>query len=221
MRRFLATTRLLVVPSGLLVSSSRHAARSGELRSGALRSGASVQTPGGFARGGTVFRGLQPSEARLRRAKLRPSRRAKRGSTERSEAPPRLRRAKRGRAKVIGRSPLQKNSKRFHQKAQGNHLFKNSAWVPASRKFFFFFFSHSGNFFFFFFSHSGTVFMFCFVVGYLVMKAKSWASHFQVIRPSFRAWPGVGSQSALFFLKKRFSCSLGPNRPPSGLFFPK
>ena len=53
--------------------------------------------------------------------------RAKRGRpAERSEAPPseaRLRRAKRGRAKVIGRSPLQKNSKRFHQKAQGNHLF--------------------------------------------------------------------------------------------------
>ena len=66
--------------------------------------GVGVQTPGGFARGGTVFRGLQPSEAR-------PSRRAKRGSTERSE---RLRRVKRGRAKVIGRSPLQKNSKRFH-----------------------------------------------------------------------------------------------------------
>ena len=58
-------------------------------------------TPGGFARGGTVFRGLQPSEARLHR-----------GSAG----------AKRGRAKVIGRSPLQKNSKRFHQKAQGNHL---------------------------------------------------------------------------------------------------
>ena len=58
------------------------------------------------------------SEARLRRAK--------RGlPAERSEAPPRLRRAKRGHAKVIGRSPLQKNSKRFHQKAQGNHLFIN------------------------------------------------------------------------------------------------
>ena len=60
------------------------------------------------------------------------SSRAKRGRpAERSEAVPpskaRLhrgrRRAKRGRAKVIGRSPLQKNSKRFHQKAQGNHLF--------------------------------------------------------------------------------------------------
>ena len=61
------------------------------------RSGEPVQTP----EGGSVFRGLQPSEAR----------------------PPRLHRAKRGRAKVIGRSPLQKNSKRFHQKAQGNHLF--------------------------------------------------------------------------------------------------
>ena len=62
---------------------------------------------------------------RLRRAKRgRPAERSeapptrRRGSTERSEAPPRLRRAKRGRAKVIGRSPLQKNSKRFHQKAQ-------------------------------------------------------------------------------------------------------
>ena len=53
----------------------------------------------------------------------RGSGRAKPGSAERSEAPPRLRRVKRGRAKVIGRSPLQKNSKRFHQKAQGNHLF--------------------------------------------------------------------------------------------------
>ena len=75
-----------------------------------IRSGAGVQSPGGFAQGVTVFRGLQPSEAR-------PSREAKRGS-------PRFRRrAKRGRAKVIGRSPLQKNSKRFHQKAQGNHLF--------------------------------------------------------------------------------------------------
>ena len=107
----------------------------------------------------TVFRGLQPSEARLRRAKrgsarlrrakrgrpaerseavppseARPSHRAKRGSTERSKAPPRLRRAKRGRAKVIGRSPLQKNSKRFHQKAQGNHLiffffFENNIFI--------------------------------------------------------------------------------------------
>ena len=51
-------------------------------------SGAGVQSPGGFARGGTVFRGLQPSEARLIRAKERSerqSRRAKRGSTE---APP-------------------------------------------------------------------------------------------------------------------------------------
>ena len=60
-------------------------------RSGALNLG--VQSPGGFARGGTVFRGLQPSEARLRRAK--------RGSAERSEAPPneaRLRRTKRGSA---------------------------------------------------------------------------------------------------------------------------
>ena len=45
-----------------------------------LRSGELVQTPGGFARGGTVFRGLQPSGARLRRAE--------RGSAERSEAPP-------------------------------------------------------------------------------------------------------------------------------------
>ena len=62
---------------------------------------------------------VPPSEAaRLHRAA------AKRGSAERSEAvSPRLRRAKRGRAKVIGRSPLQKNSKRFHQKSQGNHLF--------------------------------------------------------------------------------------------------
>ena len=55
--------------------------------------GFGVQSPGGFARGGTVFRGLQPSEARLRRAK--------RGSAERSEAPPSeakpSRRAKRGR----------------------------------------------------------------------------------------------------------------------------
>ena len=75
--------------------------------------------------------GVPFSEAQSSRAKpARPSRRsearlhrAKRGSTERSEAPRRLRRAKRGRAKVIGRSPLQKNSKRFHQKAQGNHLF--------------------------------------------------------------------------------------------------
>ena len=95
-----------------------------------------VQSPGGFARGGTVFRGLQPSEARLRRAGEARLRRAKRGRpAERSEAVPpseaRLHRAKRGsteappseaRAKVIGRSPLQ-NSKRFHQKAQGNHLF--------------------------------------------------------------------------------------------------
>ena len=41
--------------------------RSGAARVRAARSGALVQTPGGFA--GTVFRGLQPSEARLRRAK--------------------------------------------------------------------------------------------------------------------------------------------------------
>ena len=55
-----------------------------------------VQTPGGFARGGTVFRGLQPSEAKRGSAErseappseARPSHRAKRGSTERSEAPP-------------------------------------------------------------------------------------------------------------------------------------
>ena len=80
--------------------------------------GLGVQSPGGFARGGTVFRGLQPS------GEARPaSSRAKRGRpAERSEAPPRLRRAKRGRAKVIGRSPLQKNSKRFHQKAPGGTL---------------------------------------------------------------------------------------------------
>ena len=45
--------------------------RSGALRSGALRSGAGVQSPGGSPEGaGTVsFRGLQPSEARLHRAK--------------------------------------------------------------------------------------------------------------------------------------------------------
>ena len=84
-----------------------------------------LRCAGGNPRGGTVFKGLQPSEARLRRSEAR-LRRAKRGfaerkrgrPAERSEAPPRLRRAKRGRAKVIGRSPLQKNSKRFHQKAQ-------------------------------------------------------------------------------------------------------
>ena len=79
----------------------------------------------------TVFRGLQPSEAKrgLRPSEARLRRAAaKRGlpAERRSEAPPRLRRAKRGRAKVIGRSPLQKKSKttkRFHQKTQGNHLF--------------------------------------------------------------------------------------------------
>ena len=68
------------------------------------------------------------------------SSRAKRGRpAERSEAPPRLRRAKRGRAKVIGRSPLQKNSKRFHQKAQGNHLFRYFSILAALKGFFFFF----------------------------------------------------------------------------------
>ena len=61
-----------------------------------------VHSPGGFARGGTVFRGLQPSEARLRAerseagsatSEARPSRqvppseaRLHRGSAERSEA---------------------------------------------------------------------------------------------------------------------------------------
>ena len=51
------------------------------------------------------------------RAEARLRGRAKRGSTERSEAPTRLRRAKRCRAKGGGpRSPLQKNSKRFHQR---------------------------------------------------------------------------------------------------------
>ena len=78
--------------------------------------------------GGTNPRRVRPRGYRFQRppaerSEARPSRRAKRGlPAERSEAPPRLRRAKRGRAKVIGRSPLQKNSKRFHQKAQGNHL---------------------------------------------------------------------------------------------------
>ena len=74
-----------------------------------------------------------PSEARAPPSEARPSRRAKWGSTERSEAPPRFRRAKRGRAKVIGRSPLQKNSKRFHQKAQGNHLFSWKILKPELR----------------------------------------------------------------------------------------
>ena len=130
------------------------------MRHRSVRCEEGIQTPGGFARGGTVFRGLQPSEARLR-----PSGRAKRGRpAEQSEAPPsrseafpaaerrseapsteappsepRLRRAKRGRAKVIGRSPLQKNSKttkRFHQKlqkAQGNHLYSGH-FGPLARK---------------------------------------------------------------------------------------
>ena len=96
-------------------------------------------SPEFFSRCTAVLRGLQPSEAR-------PSRRAKRGSTERSEAPPskaRLYRAKRGsierrgRAKVIGRSPLQKNSKRFHQKAQGEPLIQQPYSQVTS--FFFFF----------------------------------------------------------------------------------
>ena len=74
-----------------------------------------------------------------RNRKPRQRRRAKRGlPAERSEASPpgsearphrpgakreASRRRPEARAKVIGRSPLQKNSKRFHQKAQGNHLF--------------------------------------------------------------------------------------------------
>ena len=98
-------------------------------------SGEQVQSPGGFARGGTVFRGLQPSEARLRRAKRgRPAERSEAPPSEARLHPPRLRRAKRGRAKVIGRSPLQKNSKRFHQKAQGNHLlvFFQKTGVPKN-----------------------------------------------------------------------------------------
>ena len=76
---------------------------------------------------GTLPEGVPFSEASSRAKRGRPAdcearpfSRAKRGRpAERSE---RLHRAKRGRAKVIGRSPLQKNSKRFHQKAQGNHL---------------------------------------------------------------------------------------------------
>ena len=67
---------------------------------------------------GYVFgRGLQPSEARLRRAKRgRPA--------ERSEAPPRLRRAKRGRAKVIGRSPLQTKTQKGSPESPGEPLIR-------------------------------------------------------------------------------------------------
>ena len=113
-----------IFPSGGTTPEVQRTLRGGPWGTADLR----VQSPGGFARGGTVFRGLQPSEARLRRAKRsRPAERSEAPPSE-ARAPPRLRRAKRGRAgrsRVIGRSaPLQKNSKRFHQKAQGNHLLK-------------------------------------------------------------------------------------------------
>ena len=81
--------------------------------------------------GGAIPRRVRPRGYRFQRP-----------PAERSEAPlseARLHRAKRGRAaKVIGRSPLQKNSKRFHQKAQGNHLFFSATFF-----FFFFFFRNS------------------------------------------------------------------------------
>ena len=74
-----------------------------------------VQSPGGFARGGTVFRGLQPSEARLR-----------------PEAPPseaRLRRAKRGqRSEAARRSSggrhYKKTQKGSTRKPRGTTYFK-------------------------------------------------------------------------------------------------
>ena len=70
-REFLRNFFLLVEPQGR----SPETLRGGPC--GTLRcvTDLRVQSPGGFARGGTVFRGLQPSEARLHR-----------GSAERSEA---------------------------------------------------------------------------------------------------------------------------------------
>ena len=86
----------------------------------------------------TVLRGLQPSEAKRGRSAeprseaVRPGGRAKRGFTERSEAPPRLRRAKRGRARVIGRSPLhEKNStKKVPPESPGEPLISGSFLGP-------------------------------------------------------------------------------------------
>ena len=99
----------LIFPSGGTTPEVQRTLRGGPcgtLRCGTLRCG------------GTNPRMVRPRGYRFQRppaersevsppSEARPSRRAKRGSTERREAAPRLRRAKRGRAKVIGRSPLQ------------------------------------------------------------------------------------------------------------------
>ena len=77
---------------------------------GGARSGAGYKPPEGSPEGVP----FSEASSRAKRSEAVPP--------SEEKAPPRLRRAKRGRAKVIGRSPLQKNSKRFHQKAQGNHL---------------------------------------------------------------------------------------------------